>query len=246
MPRTTRLIIPDVAIHVIQRGNNRADCFRQDADRLVYMLHLRELSRKHGCLVHAYCLMTNHIHLLVTPTSHSACTSLMRDLGQRYVQYFNRRYGRTGTLWEGRYRSCLAESARYVLACYRYIELNPVRADMVSCPGEYAWSSYRSNVGDRTDPFVTPHAEFESLGATLAARQSTYRAVVADGLDPALVGAIREATNSGYPLCGEGLRQTLSAAGHKLERGRPGPRPKECAELNSGSDPELFSGGAAS
>jgi putative transposase len=164
----------------------------------------------------------------------------MRDLGQRYVQYFNRRHGRSGTLWEGRYRSCLAESARYVLACYRYIELNPVRAGIVHHPREYAWSSYAINTGARTDPFVRPHAEFEALGTGLAARQEAYRALFADALESSMVIAIREATNSGYPLCGEGLGEVLAAGGCKLGPGRPGPRPKECAELNSGSDPELF------
>lgn len=148
MPRQPRLILPEVAVHIIQRGNNRGACFHADSDYLVYLLHLRELSSKFDCSVHAYCLMPNHVHLLLTPGSPDSCTGLMRDLGQRYVQYFNRRHRRSGTLWEGRFRSCVAESARYVLACYRYIELNPVRAGLVSDPRAYPWSSFRANVGE--------------------------------------------------------------------------------------------------
>src|SRR5258706_826975 len=131
MPRQPRLILPGVALHIIQRGNNRGACFVDESDYRLYLLHLRELAFKLECRVHAYCLMTNHVHLLLTPVSSDACVALMRDLGQRYVQYFNRRHHRTGTLWEGRFRSCVAESASYALACYRYIELNPVRASMV-------------------------------------------------------------------------------------------------------------------
>src|SRR5919108_4755350 len=141
MPRPPRLIVPGVAVHLIQRGNNRATCFLSDADYLVYLAYLRQLSEKYECAVHAYCLMTNHVHLLVTPRAAGGCTALMRDLRQRYVQYFNRRHERTGALWEGRFRSCLVESALFVLGCYRYIELNPVRAGIVHHPSGYLWSS---------------------------------------------------------------------------------------------------------
>ena len=137
MPRQARLVLPDVALHVIQRGHNRQACFRQETDYLVYLTLLHDLSTKRRCAMHAYCLMTNHVHLLLTPGDAQACATLMRDLGQGFVQYFNRRYERSGTLWEGRFRSCLVESARYVLACYRYIELNPVRAGMVADASSY-------------------------------------------------------------------------------------------------------------
>jgi REP element-mobilizing transposase RayT len=147
MARHPRLILPGVAVHVVQRGNNRSACFGADGDYLAYMAHLAHLSRKYECEIHAYCLMTNHVHLLLTAVDPVACGLLMRDLGRCYVPYFNRRYGRTGTLWEGRFRSCVAESARYVLACYRYIELNPVRASMVSEPAAHRWSSHTGNIG---------------------------------------------------------------------------------------------------
>lgn len=165
MARPVRLILPGVAAHIIQRGNNRSACFQQDSDYLTYLGYLRHLSSKYRCEVHAYCLMTNHVHLLVTPSMKGACALLMRDLGRCYVRYFNRRYKRTGTLWEGRFRSCIAESANYVLACYRYIELNPVRARMADHPSGYLWSSYAINAGMRSDPLIRSHVEFSALAA---------------------------------------------------------------------------------
>ena len=223
MPRQPRLILPGVATHIIQRGNNRAACFKGDSDYLLYLLHLRELASKMECEVHAYCLMTNHVHLLVTPWSANGCIALMRDLGPRYVQYFNRRHGRTGTLWEGRFRSCVAESARYVLACYRYIELNPVRAEMVSHPSLYAWSSYGANTGMRRDALVAPHSEFLALGPEASSRQDAYRGMFEQDLDAPVLDAIRGATNGGYPLGTESFKQGIVAAsGRKIEPGRAG------------------------
>jgi putative transposase len=176
MPRQPRYMAPGVAAHIVQRGHNRAVCFRRDSDYLLYLLHLRELSEKHGCHVHAYCLMTNHVHILLTPATSDACTLLMRDLGQRYVQHFNRRYGRTGTLWEGRFRSFIAETARYVLACYRYIELNPVDAGMVNDPATYPWSSYGANTGTRVDSLLSRTQNSSPWGARLRAGMQPMRA----------------------------------------------------------------------
>lgn len=225
MPRQLRLILPGVAVHIVQRGNNRAACFRQDADYLVYLAHLRQLSDKHECAVHAYCLMTNHVHLLMTPGAATACTALMRDLGQRYVQYFNRTHVRTGTLWEGRFHSCVAESARYVLGCYKYIELNPVGAGMVRHPADYLWSSYAVNSGMRSDPFVSSHPEFLALADDRDKRHASYRALLQQGSDETLQQAIREATNGGYPLTSDAFRNTVIAPlGWKTGPGKPGPR----------------------
>lgn len=223
---------PGVAAHIVQRGHNRAACFRRDGDYLLYLLHLRELSEKHGCHVHAYCLMTNHVHILLTPATSDACTLLMRDLGQRYVQHFNRRYGRTGTLWEGRYRSFIAETARYVLACYRYIELNPVDAGMVNDPATYPWSSYGANTGTRADPLIAAHSEFLALGSEAAGRHASYARLVADGIEPSLLREIREAEDKGYPLASEAFKADLAArVGLKTEPGRPGrPGKKEREE----------------
>ena len=227
MPRQQRYFVPGVTAHIVQRGHNRAACFRRDNDYLLYLLHLRELSERHGCDVHAYCLMTNHVHLLLTPSTPHACISLMRDLGQRYVQHFNRYYGRKGTLWEGRYGSFLVESARYVIACYRYIELNPVDAGMVSDPGAYSWSSYAANTGARVDAMIKSHAEFLALGSDAPSRYSSYRRLIAEKLDPELVRQIEEAADSGYPLASEVFKTDLTARlGRKTEPGRPG-RPEK-------------------
>lgn len=222
MPRQLRLLLPGVAAHIRQRGNNRAPCFQRDSDYLLYLLHLRELSERHGCEVHAYCLMTNHVHLLLTPSTSQACTCLMRDLGQRYVQYFNRRYGRTGTLWEGRFRSCMAIGAMYVLACYRYIERNPVQAGMVDRPLAYPWSSHGANSGTRADPLITPHADYLALGSEKE-RHASYARLVDEALEPELLRNIRDATNAGYPLASDAFKSALAKRlGRKTEPGRPG------------------------
>lgn len=225
MARHPRLILPGVALHVVQRGNNRSACFREDGDYLTYLGHLRHLSGKYECEVHAYCLMTNHVHLLLTPADAYACTLLMRDLGRSYVPYFNRRHGRTGTLWEGRFRSCLAESARYVLACYRYIELNPVRAGMTADPAAYLWSSHRANTGIVHDPFVQLHAEFLALGNEEHFRCVAYRRLFQESFEPSLLRSIREATNGGYPLVSDAFKSArIAPAGWRTGRGKPGPR----------------------
>jgi len=172
----------------------------------------------------------------------------MKALGQRYAQYFNTRHGRTGTLWEGRFRSCLTESAAYVLACYRYIELNPVRASMVGHPSAYPWSSYAVNAGIRTDPLLIPHAEFLALSADAAECHRLYRRLVDDEFEPALLTAIRDATNGGYPLASEVFKSGLPPTGRKLIRGRAGRR-KSGSDPDSsqlGSDPDLFSAGGVS
>jgi putative transposase len=239
MPRPLRLILPHIAVHVIQRGNNRVACFRDDNDNLVYLANLRRLSEKYDCAVHAYCLMTNHVHLLLTPSAADACTGLMRDLGQRYVQYFNRRHDRSGTLWEGRFRSCIAESALYVLGCYRYIELNPVRAGMVDHPSSYLWSSYAVNSGMRSDPLISSHAEYIALATDSHLRQAAYRGLFDQRLEPGLQKAIREATNAGYPLASDGFkRNVLEPNGLRIEPGQAG-RPAKSPEATYTLESEI-------
>ncbi|HWD23664.1 MAG TPA: transposase [Burkholderiales bacterium] len=225
MPRPLRLILPGVAVHIIQRGNNRVACFRQDSDCLVYLSHLQELAEKHECAVHAYCLMTNHVHLLLTPAAAPVCAALMRDLGRRYVQYFNRRYERSGTLWEGRFRSCLAQSARYVIACYRYIESNPVRAGMVQDAMAYRWSSHAVNSGIRSHPPVTPHAEYLALSVGDKLRHAVYRGLFEHEQESSMVAMIRDATNGGYPLASDTFKASvLAPLGARTGRGKPGPK----------------------
>jgi len=145
MARKPRVFLQGVAQHVVQRGNNREPCFFAEADYQFYLECLAESATKYACQLHAYVLMTNHVHLLVTPENESSLSGMMQSLGRRYVRYVNHTYKRTGTLWEGRYKSSLVQSENYLLTCSRYIELNPVRANMVETPAEYRWSSYGHN-----------------------------------------------------------------------------------------------------
>jgi putative transposase len=170
MPRRSRLSLPNVPIHIIQCGNNRQACFYADEDYLFYLNWLREYADKTSCRVHAYVLMTNHVHLLISAEWTEGPGALMKALGQRYVQYVNRTYRRSGTLWEGRFRSCLTQEETYLLACQRYIELNPVRAAMVEHPAEYRWSSYRANAQGEVDVIIGDRPLFLLNSALLIAR----------------------------------------------------------------------------
>jgi putative transposase len=201
MPRAARLVLPDLALHVLQRGNNRADCFFQNADYIAYLRYLGYCARHFDCSVHAYCLMTNHVHLLLTPHSAPACARFMKALGQSYTQYINRSAGRTGSLWEGRFRSCLIDSSDYVFTCYRYIELNPVRAGMVQHPADYPWSSHMANAQGSAS-LVTPHPAYLQLSEQEDARRKVYREMFGSHLDARLVEEVRKATRSGTPVGG--------------------------------------------
>ncbi len=194
MPRHARFLIPGVATHVIQRGNNRSSCFYEEADYAYFLKHLEEQAAKHGCTIHAYCLMTNHVHLLLTPVHHDSLGSMMKGLGQRYVQYVNRTHQHTGTLWEGRYRSGMMKDEAHVLCCYRYIELNPVRAGMVDRPEQYRWSSYRANAGGAHNPLLTGHPNYTNMGESVGDRSRAYRKLCAQQLEADLVENIRRAT----------------------------------------------------
>jgi putative transposase len=186
-----RLDVAGVARHVVQRGNDRQACFFREVDYVRYLQALREASLKFGCQVHAYVLMTNHVHLLITPNETGSVGRLMQAVGRQYVRYINDTLGRTGTLWEGRYKSCLVDSERYVLACYRYIELNPVRAGMVLDPGDYRWSSYARNALGELDPLLTSHAVYDQISRTAEVRHLCYRAMVAQGIGDDELDALR-------------------------------------------------------
>ena len=209
---------------------------------MLYLAHLRELAEDLGCAVHAYCLMTNHVHLLLTPPAADSCAVLMRNLGQRYVQRFNRAYQRTGTLWEGRFKSFLVESTGYLLACYRYIEQNPVRAGLARSPSGYLWSSYHANAGLRLDPVVTPHAEYLALSEDPARRHLVYRGLVEGALPEEELSRIREAAQNGMPLGGEAFKARIEIdLGRRIgrtPRGRPRsestPDPQANGKLGSG------------
>ncbi len=227
MPRRARLAIPGIPWHIIQRGNNRTPCFYAEEDYRRYLDTLREMAGRFGCAVHAYVLMTNHVHLLLTPSRADSAALLMKNLGQRYVQYVNRCYRRSGTLWEGRFRSCLTQSESYVLACYRYIELNPVRASMVSHPRDHRWSSYRANAEGRADPLVTPNPEYLGLGSTESDRLRAYRQLFTAHLDPQRIAEIRLATNGNYALGNDRFRgEVARMLNRRVTPGRSG-RPVE-------------------
>jgi len=209
MARAPRLVIPGNPVHVIQRGNNRTATFGSHDDFARYSEILHEAIRRSACTIHAYVFMTNHVHLLVTPADDRGLSSLMQMLGRRYVRYINARYDRTGTLWEGRFRSSLIDSERYFLACSRYIELNPVRAGMVASPSAYRWSSHGHNVHGDSDELITPHAVYHTLGANSAAQREAYQALFQAPLPAAIVNAIRHATNSGGVLSDADFRERL-------------------------------------
>lgn len=200
MGRRARLVLPGVPLHIIQRGNNRNACFIAETDYRVYLSMLQEASTTVDCSIHAYVLMTNHVHLLISSEDISSPSILMKALGQRFAQYINRRYGRTGTLWEGRFRSCLVEGEPYLLTCQRYIELNPVRAGMVTRPDEYQWSSYRANAQGCRNPLVTPHELYRRLGAEPGERQAVYRQLFHDEISADTIASLRHATNGNYAM----------------------------------------------
>jgi len=195
MARKPRFGLPGIPQHVIQRGNNREPCFLAEADYRRYLDDLKTSADKFLCRIHAYALMTNHVHLLVTPMREEAIGDMMQALGRRYVHYVNKTYRRTGTLWEGRYKASLVDSDAYLLTYMRYIELNPIRAEMVAHAGEYQWSSYGANAQGRRDPLLCPHPLYTALGVTAAERQHAYRELFRHHLDNDLLHEIRDALN---------------------------------------------------
>ncbi len=227
MARLGRYFLPGQALHVIQRGNNRAAVFHDDDDYRIYRTWLAEAAANAGCAVHAYVLMTNHVHLLVTPDDTDSVPRTMQLLGRRYVRHVNARYRRSGTLWEGRYRAAPIDSDVYFLACSRYIELNPVRAKMVARPLDYPWSSYRAHAHGKADPLLKDHALYKALGRSAIERQTAYRALFGLPLANDFVDALRAATNGGWVLGDARFKAQIAA---KLKRRvaplPPGPKPR--------------------
>lgn len=225
MARLPRYNVPGVPQHVIQRGNNRQPIFAAEGDYPAYLDWLKEAADRHGLLVHAYVLMTNHVHLLVTPEQEESVGKALQSLGRRYVQYFNFTYGRTGTLWEGRYRATVVQAETYLLTCSRYIEMNPVRAGMVKSPVHYRYSSYRHNAQGRKDPLLTEHEVYRRLGRTSAARMDAYRALFRGAVEEGVLSEIREATNKGWAFGHDRFRDQIAQRAARraapLPRGRP-------------------------
>jgi len=227
MPRRSRLIVPGNPLHIIQRGNNRQPCFFADADYLLYLDWLEEYAKSSRCSVHAYVLMTNHVHLLLTPKNTDSAGKLMKRLGQRYVQYINRVYKRSGTLWEGRFRSCIIHQEDYLFLCQRYIEMNPVRAGMVQHPGEHRWSSYGVNGQGETSGLIDAHFLYKKLGLTGAERQQSYRELFRYELNPGEIDKIRKATNGNFSLGDSRFNAEISEMlGRRVSPGKAG-RPRK-------------------
>lgn len=206
MARWPRIVLAGAPLHVVQRGNNRSATFVTNDDYAHYREILRDAAERTACLLHAYVFMTNHVHLLVTPSDLGGASRLIQCVGRRYVRYFNARYGRSGTLWEGRFKSSVVDTTNYYLACSRYIDLNPVRAGMVASPSEYRWSSYRHLASGEPDDAVVPHAAYTAMGSTPEDRQRSYTALCAHALSRESLRAIRVALHGGSVLGGARFR----------------------------------------
>jgi putative transposase len=236
MPRRPRIHLDAVPLHIVQRGHNRQPCFFAEEDYHTYLHWLNEALHKEHCALHAYALMTNHVHLLLTPQDAGAVPNLIIALGRRYVQYINTTYRRTGTLWDSRYKSSLIQSETYLLACQRYIELNPVRADMVADPAHYRWTSYRSNALGQTSAILTPHPLYQTLGSTNEEKQSAYRALFRAQLDGEAIADIRLALNQNQPLGNERFYQHIEHMTGQRRESKPRGRPHKAPEGGNGMD----------
>ena len=234
MARLPRYTVRGLTQHIIQRGNNRVTTFATSEDYEFFGECLLAACAKHDCEIHAYVFMTNHVHLLMTPSSDHGIGKVMQSVGRRYVQQFNRAHRRTGTLWEGRYRATLIDTERYLLACYRYIELNPVRAGIVCRPEDYAWSSHRANARGITDALVTPHERYSALGSEAVTRRAAYRALFDNALDEATLWLIRESTNKAWALGNDRFRERIRRLVHRPTKPLPrgGHRPTNGVRLD--------------
>jgi putative transposase len=238
MPRRSRIFLDNVPLHIVQRGHNRQPCFFADADYLAYLEWLSDAARRTGCQLHAYVLMTNHIHLLLTPGSEQSVARLMVALGRRYVPYVNATYQRSGTLWEGRYKSSLIQSETYLLACMRYIELNPVRAGICPDPALYRWSSYRANALGEASDGLTPHPLYGSLGPDATQCQTAYRELFNQVLPDKTITDIQLALKQTQPLGNHRFFDAIEQATGQRREPKPRGRPRqEIRQVDSGVDP---------
>lgn len=215
MARRARLAIAGIPWHIIHRGSNRGACFFTRSDYSRYLEILGEQAEKFGCLLHAFVLMTNHVHLLITPARADSAAWMMKNVAQRHTQFINHRDGRSGPLWEGRFKSCLAQDEAYVLTCYRYIELNPVRAGMVTSPEAYRWSSFSANGYGKLNSLITPHPDYLALGTHTDERAARYRKLIASSIADPQLQTIRRATNGNYAL---GTEEFLASLAQQTKR----------------------------
>ncbi|WP_341938815.1 transposase [Marinimicrobium sp. C2-29] len=233
MPRRARHYLAGFPYHIVQRGNNRQNCFLDDEDHQFYLELWQKQSERYGAQVHAYCLMTNHIHFLATPLEEDALSATMKVVGSRYAQFVNRKYERTGTLWEGRHRASLIETGRYLLCCYRYIELNPVRAGMVSAPEEYPWSSYAANALNQ-ESWIVPHSDYLSLGSTEEARSQNYQSLFNQQLNHEDIKRFRKGAHYCHPVGSQAFLEEVESR-YNLRVGKMGlGRPRKRERLNKG------------
>jgi len=239
MARRPRLRIAGVPQHVTQRGNNRQATFFAEEDYGFYLGCLHDAARKHGCAIHAYVLMTNHVHLLTTSNQPETMSLVMRDLGRRYVQYINFVYRRSGTLWEGRFKASLVDTEPYFLRCCRYIECNPVRAQMAVHPAHYRWSSYRFHAEGAPDKLLTTHEQYERLGTTAEQRQQAYRELFRSKLDSSELAEIRDTANRGWPLGSERFKDQIELALQRMARPPKRGRPLRQSNQSTDSAPEM-------
>ena len=225
MARLPRLVVPNQPHHVIQRGNDRQTIFRETEDYAAFLGWLREAARQFKVAIHAYVLLPDHLHLLVSPSDDTGLGKMMQWVGRHYVPYFNGKYRRTGTLWQGRYRATVIDSEQYFLLCSRYIESHPVRAALVSAPEDYPWSSIAHHIGAKHDSLITDHPVFWALGNTPFDREANYKALMELGISQREADALTEATLKGWPLGSDRFKAALAKQVSRrvtpAKRGRP-------------------------
>ncbi|MCL4470710.1 MAG: transposase [Gammaproteobacteria bacterium] len=226
MPRRPHIHLAGVPLHIVQRGHNRDACFFVDDDYLAYRHWLGEALKESGCALHAYVLMTNHVHLLLSPPQPQDVPRLIISLGRRYVQCINKTYRRTGTLWDSRYKSSLVQEDTYLLLCQRYIELNPVRAAMVDDPAHYRWSSYAANALGQSDSLITPHPLYTAMAADDAGRRENYRALFRSQIDSSAIADIRLALGQSQPLGNARFMDTIEQMTGQRREAKPRGRPR--------------------
>ena len=228
MPRLQRIMAAGFPQHVVQRGNNREDCFFAEADHAAYLHWLERAARTYQVAIHAYVLMANHVHLLVTPGTEGGVSRMMQYLGRHYVQYINKTYRRSGTLWERRFHASVVETEAYLLTLQRYIELNPVRAGMVKAPEQYKWSSAKEHLAPVGSSLIVDHDVYVRLGATPSVRARAYEALIGEPLEEGALSQIRIASRQGGVLGSDQFKDQIETQlGRRVRLGRPGRKPKQ-------------------
>ena len=223
MARWPRIVIPEESLHILHRGNNRQDIFQREEDYLHFLEDVKSSLKQYDCDLHAYVLMTNHFHFLLTPHTIQALSCFMQSIGRRYVRYVNKVYSRSGTLWEGRFKSSLIDSERYLMTCYRYIEENPIRAEMVQSIEDYRWSSYHHNAMDIVDELITPHPQYNALTQVKEARQLAYKQLFEGRLHVKIIELLNDSAEKGDVLGDEGFHSRIERLiGRVTIKGRHG------------------------